>query len=317
MPLSVDVELGDKPTINVSGKEIAVMRQDQLNLLGGKGRLMELVKEHFQGHKPDDVHISDETTSGKLAGTFGKYNWDPVQVIVSAQGGKILEVKTELEGVVTQPVYNIDPDTPSRGLHELWRDRTNSVDKEHHWDVNSTLSQSFSAEISGGFDLGLKVGGKVSGTTGFEFSAGYGESKRHGEAVTIGSKAGIEVELKPMDATVLVLTLNVGKVVARAEYLTEITGGVFTHFGKRVNGHYLWYVPLHDLYNRDQLRARSHDILKIDNYINSPVGNRQPQPGEIPEWEKAVKAWLAENPDKDLPGWKRMPTGERFLEEKD
>ena len=299
MPMNVDVRLGDKPTIRVSGKEIRPMREDQLEMLGGRGRLEELVRRFF-GHNPDGVHISDETPGGKLRGTFAKYGWNPVKVTAEMVSGRIEDVHTELEGTVTQPVYNIDPDTPSHASHELWRERSNRVAKESHWNVGSTVSQSLSAKVEGGIDLGIKVGGEVSGTTGFEFSAGYGENKTKEQAVTIGSKAGISVDLEPMDATVLTLALNVGKVVARVDKRESISGGVFVHFGKRVtapgarSAHYLHYVPLSRLYKAEQLRQKSWDILKIDNYVNSPVGNRPPEPGEIPVWEEAVRAWETE-----------------------
>ena len=249
MALQIDIQLGDKPTIKVTGREITALKEEQLKLLGGRSKLEYVIEERF-GRRADGVRLDAETTPGHIRDWWFKRNWQPAHMETLFSGGRILDNPTELEAIVTSPAYNIDHDTPSHVLVELSRDKTNSVSKETQWNIGSSVSQSFTAEIEGGVDLGIKVGGKVSGTSSMSLSAGYGESKGKQEAVTIGSKAGITVDLEPMDATICTLPLNVGKLVAEATSNRNITGGVLAHFGKRVlspgqsgKGNYIKYVP--------------------------------------------------------------------------
>ena len=70
---------------------------------------------------------------------------------------------------------------------EISRTVTNTVIREAHWDVSSTVEQTVSYQI--GSDA---VDGKVGGGTSLSFTAGYGESTGSSESVEVGLSAGVE-----------------------------------------------------------------------------------------------------------------------------
>ena len=98
------------------------------------------------------------------------------------------------------------------------------------------------------------------------------------EEVSSGSHGKGSVVLEPGERSYVVLSATRGAVEAMVEYLHQIDGRVFYHFGKRIDGHYLWYAPFSQLYSRGELSRTRRELLSIDVYSDWDIGL---EPGEV------------------------------------
>ncbi len=278
MSLDVKLTLGKDPHITVSGQTIASLRPDQLDdVLSGRDDLIQRVK-HYQGYgSPDGVHLSDDDgLSGKLAGTFSHYGWQPATLTHTAQSAQIVAVTAEPVILADQLAANPSTEVASTQKAEISRTVTNTVSREAHWDVSSTVTQTVSYEIGGDAE-----GGKVGGSTALSFTAAYGESSGSSESVEVGSTAGVEAVLQPGQAVVFELGITTGRIEAQVTYARQLTGGVFVNYGKRQGGHYFWYVPLAHLYDRNTLHQNQRETLRVDFYSHARTTQRDPRPDEL------------------------------------
>ena len=277
MSLDVKLTLGKEPHITVSGQTLAPLRPDQLDdVLQGRDDLIQRV-EHYQGYgRPDGVHLSDDGLSGKLRGTFSHYGWQPATLTHTAQAAQIVAVTAVPVILADQLAENPSTEVASTQKAEISRTVTNTVSREAHWEVSTTVTQTVSYEIGGDAE-----GGKVGGSTALSFTAAYGESSGSSESVEVGSTAGVEAVLQPGQAVVFELGITTGRIEAQVTYARQLTGGVFVNYGKRQGGHYFWYVPLAQLYDRNTLHQNQRETLRVDFYAHARTTQRDPRPDEL------------------------------------
>ena len=172
MSLSVHLQLGDKPTIKVEGQTIQPLRRDHLSdMLRGEGDPRERVEKLHGGRRVDGVHLSDDDQMpGKLRGTFAKYRWQPATLTHKAQHARILKVTSNPVIVGRAPARN-HSDVKGTASYEISDTVSDSIDRESHWDVSSTITQTVEYKVGGD-----EIGGSVGGSTSLSFTGGYGES---------------------------------------------------------------------------------------------------------------------------------------------
>ena len=253
MSLDVRLTLGKKPQIAVSGRTIEILRADQLDdLLSGREDLIQRVMRNQGYGRPGGVHLSDtDGLPGNPGGAFARYGWQPATLTHQAQDAGIVAVTSQPVLLADQLAENPSSEDSTQKA-EISRTVTNTVSREAHWDVSSTVAQTVSYAIGGD-----TVGGKVGGSTSLSFTAGYGQSSGSSESVAVGSAAGIEAMLKPGQAV------------------------VFVHYGRKKGGHYLWYVPLAQLYDRDTLDRPQRETLRVDFYAHARTTQRNLRPDEL------------------------------------
>lgn len=268
--LSVRLSLADPPAIYVEGKTIEPLHRDQLgDVLHGAGDLKKRVEGLHSCGRVDGVHLSDDDQlSGKLHGTFAKYGWQPARLTHEARAARIVAVTAEPVIVADQLCENPSHVAGFECAHEISREVTNTVEREAHWDVESTVTQTVDYEI------GVGGVGKVGGSTSLSFSAGYGESSGTSEAVTVGSTSGAKTTLAPGESVVLELSLTAGKIEAQVDYRQKLDGGVFYHYKHKCDGHYLWYASLRKLYPAADLQSTQSETLRVNVYSHARVSQR-------------------------------------------
>ena len=263
MGLSVRLELGEKPKIHVDGQVIETLRRDQLSdLLRGEGDLRERVQALHGGRGVDGFHLSDnDQMPGNLAGTFAKYRWQPATVSHRAQEARILSVTSHPVIVGDAEAENPSTVDGVEAQYAISESVSNSVERVAHWDVSSTFTQEVSYEVGGD-----AAGGKVGGSTSLSFTAGYGQSTGKTEEVEVGTQGAATVPLDSGQKILIKLSATRGQIEAQVDYLQTLSGGVFYHYKKKVDGHYLWYAPFSKLYGRDELRQVQTETLKVKVY---------------------------------------------------
>ena len=272
--LSVSLNLGDNPTIEVQGQVIDKLRRDQLgDVLSGSTDLEKRVRK-LRSHcgSPDGIHLSDDDgLPKKLKGTFAKYRWKPATLTLRAQAARIVALTSKPVIVADQECGNPSHVKAFECFHEISRTVENSISREAHWDVSSTVTQTVSYEVGGD-----AAGGKVGGSTSLSFTAGYGESTGMSESVTVGSTSGAKTTLDPGESVILQLSLTKGDLEAQVDYLRTVSGGVFYRYAKRCDGHYLWYSSLSKLYKPAELREVQSETLRVDAYSHAKVQQIDP-----------------------------------------
>ena len=278
--LSVRLKLGKPPTIEVSGQTINVIKREQLDsLLHGYDDLEGRVRRYRPGPL-DGVHLSDQDgLPGNLRGTFSKYGWTPAQLHLQAKSARIVDVTSQPVIVDDQLSYN-PSDIDSEQSAEISAKVTNSVTRESHWDVSATVEQTVSYEIGGD-----AYGGKVGGSTSLSFTGGYGESTGKTESVEISTTGSVKALLKPHGAVLFQLSMALGTINAQVTYEARLQGGVFYHYGKRVDGHYLWYVPLSALYGAADLVKEQNESLSVKVYGHKKIIQSDPPAG----WQEKLE----------------------------
>ena len=275
MSLKVRLELGDHPQIHVTGTIVEKLRREQLSdLLRGEGDLMDKVRNLHHGARPDGIHLSDEDgVPHNLAGTMSKYGWNPGRVVVHPGKARVNEATSNPVAIGSALVHNDDDDSNLIAAYQIDETVTNTVGHSSDWNITAGFSQSITYEVGG-----EAVGGKVGGSTTFSVSTSYGESSSHTKEISSGSHGSGTVELEPGERSFVVLSATRGAVEADVEYVHAIDGGVFYHFGKRIDGHYLWYARFSDLYNPRELHRTRREKLSIDVYSDWDIGL---EPGEV------------------------------------
>ena len=269
MSLKVRLELGEHPQIHVTGTIVEKLRREQLSdLLRGESDLMDRIKAKHHGARPDGIHLSDDDgVPHNLAGTMAKYGWNPGRVVIHPGKAHVLEATSNPVAIGSAFVHNDDDDSDLEAEYEIDETVTNTVGHTSDWNISAGFSQSVTYEVGG-----EAVGGKVGGSTTFSVSTGYGESANHSKDVGSGSHGKGSVNLEPGERSYVVLSATRGAVEAEVVYQHQIDGGVFYHFGKRIDGHYLWYAPFSELYTRAELSRPRHETLSIDVYSDWDIG---------------------------------------------
>ena len=273
MGLSVRLDLGDKPKIHVEGQVIQTLRRDQLSdLLHGEGDLRKRVQALHGGRGVDGFHLSDDDQMPhNLRGTFAKYRWQPATVTHRAQGARILEVTSDPVIVGDAEAENPSSLDDVEAQYSISETVTNSVERVAQWNVSSTVTQEVHYEVGGD-----AAGGKVGGSTSLSFTAGYGESTGKTESVEVGSQGTGTVTLDSGQRILIKLSASRGQIRAQVDYRQALSGGVFYHYKKKVDGHYLWYAPLTKLYSRKELQQIHTEILKVKVYSHMKIRFEDP-----------------------------------------
>ena len=273
MSFQVHITLGKDPHIEVEGTSIERLRRDQLSdVLRGESDLRDRIAKRHHGHKPDDFHLSDQDrVPGHLAGTMAKYRWKPAQMVVTAGHARFIEVRSDPVVVGRAKVRNEHDTLSYDAEYEITEGVSNEIGKSSNWDFRAGSSTTVGVEVGGD-----AAGGKISASTTISLEAGYGESKSKSEAANNDATGKGTVPLAPGQRAIVGLNATRGVASAQVDYHQVLNGGVFYHFGRRVEGHYLWYAPLARLYGAHELQVKHTDDLHVKVYS---------------EWDIALLPW--------------------------
>lgn len=210
-------------------KKAGLTTWDELGNHGGVTRVdvFKIFHDRF-GQQPKQVHLNDG-----ICKTFNKpcFNYFE-EVTYSTQGSKI----SQQVGNSRMLANNSDVDVS----HEI----NLTTSKEKSATVTVTKEASFSAgqKVSLSSEpLGISSEFSVEFT--IENSVGSTDSKR--EEVTVGDTT--KVILKPGDKVIIDLDVSWRSLEEEFEIPCSINGWVGADFGKKVNGHYYWFMHLSPL----------------------------------------------------------------------
>ena len=269
MSILVRLEPGDDPKIHVTGSIIETMKRDHLkDLLHGPHDLEERLRKRHHGARPDGIHLSeDDGVPGNLKGTFDEYGWHEGRILITPGHTRIDKTSSNLVAVGSALCYNADDDSNLEATYLIDETVTQTIAHSSEWKVGASVTQTVTYQVGG-----EAAGGSVGGSTAISVSSEYGESASTSKEVSTASHGSGTVILEPGQRSIVVLSANRGALDAMVDYLHKIDGGVFYHFGKRIDGHFLWYVPFVTLYGEAGVMRQRKVKVSCDVYSNWSIG---------------------------------------------
>lgn len=241
--LVVDIVAGkdaESSTVTVSGSvQRVVTRQDISDMQLSNDNIKRGI-EAFGGKAPDSVFVVGPTPPPD--DLFAKYGWQQTTVVLSV-------VKSEVIGLENKPVI-INSDKLQNHTKETATFKAD-VTSSASTDVSMTWEESFAFTVGQKITYKIGIGvAELGGETSFEFQSSMGKSETKSESFTVGSDAGISVDLPPGEEAVAQLTATRGSLKIRVTYEASLGGNVAVNYGKPYKlpgydqGHHFYGVPI-------------------------------------------------------------------------
>lgn len=207
--------------------------------------------EKYFGKEPNDAFLHSPTPWGDL---YKTNDWEQVHTILTAQSAEILEITSEPTILKTQTFKN---SSDHKATFDVNISESVSQTVSTSWSTSGsiTVKQAFKYEV--GF-LGTGGGGETS----FSFQASWGKGGSESKTVTVGSSAGVKVDLDPGQAVVAQLSASRGVMKIRIRYNAHLTGYTAVNYDPRYRDHHFWALPIEGVMSD---ASKSNSIEFIEN----------------------------------------------------
>lgn len=256
----------ENPDIRVTGEEFHIIKNEEF----AKFQLdIERMKSHFENGwgigRPKSIYLRNKDLPWGDQ-SYARYGLEDVTVRKKAVSARILSIETAPLIALGLPAYNA-LDFPVK------------VKLEASFTLSESLTSTWNAEASGSesVEVGIEVGGEAVGAKASvksttTLSASYGEGGSTTNDRTIGSAAGLEIELPPKSSAQAKLTATSGRMIVLVDYQTSIEGSVWIDYGHPVRRrpgdkpHSFFFEPAALSVPKPILLDRN--TLQFDTYVN-------------------------------------------------
>lgn len=215
--------------VTVTGKvQHAITDEERVTFRLGDEQLKKAVESYF-GKGPNDAYLHSPTPWGDL---YKKNSWPQVQTVLVPTNAEILEITSQPLILKTQTFENQSEEAATFNVSVT---DTVSETVASNWTTGGSLS------IGQKFEYGVEflgVGGKAD--TRLSYSQSWGIGGEKSKSVTVGSTAGLEVELEPGESVVAELSASRGVMKVQFQYNAYIIGDTAVNFNPRRRGHHFW-----------------------------------------------------------------------------
>jgi len=216
-----------------------VSAEDQTNLKLTSGTIATGV-ERYKGKKANDTFLTSPTPWNDLYKTYG---WKQVTLTMRP-------VRAEIVNFQSTPVV-ISRDEMSN---------TSARAATFHADVSDEVSttisttwtntQEFMVGQSISYEVGVSNVVSVGGETSLQFTASSGTAKTEETSHTVGSAAGVSVELQPGEKMAAELLGTRGNLRVRVTYAASLSGYVAVNYNPKYDGHHFYALPITQVLSR-------------------------------------------------------------------
>ena len=237
-------------------------------------QLKDAVKKYF-GKRPNDAYLHSPTPWGDL---YQKYGWSQVQTVLVVESAEILEITSTPTILKTQTFTNSSnhPATFTAKIMETVEDTTST-----NWSMSNTITvgQKFTYKVS---FLGTGGGGEAS----LEYSESFGQGGEESHSVSVGSEAGIEVELGPNESLVAELSASRGVMKVRIRYKAYLIGSTAVNYNPTYRGHHFWGLDIRSVMSAgDVLNSLEFtEDIEVGYYSNGKIELKEGTAGSIRDY---------------------------------
>lgn len=275
MGISISIVAGQDESassVNATGTIQHVITDEERTTyhLGDK-QLKDAVKAYF-GKSPNDAYLHSPTPWDDL---YKRYSWPQVQMVLVVQSAEILGITSEPVIVKTQEFVN---NSSQKGTFNV--NITESVNNttSSNWSTGGTLS------IGQKFSYGVKfLGAGAEGETSMSYSQSWGVGGQESKSVTVGSSAGVSVELDPGEAVVAELSASRGVMKVRIRYNAYLIGSTAVNYNPTYKGHHFWCLGISGVMSKGGISnsVKSTEDIEIGYYSNSKVELKDKETGTL------------------------------------
>ena len=265
MGISISIVAGQDETassVNATGTVQHVITDQERTTFGlGDKQLKDAVKAYF-GKSPNDAYLHSPTPWGDL---YKKYSWPQVQMVLVVQSAEILGITSEPVTVKTQDFVN---DSSKKGTFNVAISESVNNTTSSNWSTGGTLT------VGQKFSYGVKfLGAGAEGETSLSYSQSWGVGGQESKSITVGSTAGVSVELDPGEAVVAVLSASRGVMKVRVRYAAYLIGNTAINYNPTYKKHHFWSLGISGVMAKGGISnsIKSTEDIEIGYYSNSKV----------------------------------------------
>lgn len=256
--------------VQASGSVVHIITPTERNTFGIDDAALKAAVGKYFGQPPDDAFLCEPTPWG---GLYNTYHWTQVQMSLVVQKAEILSITSEPIIIATKDFANNSP-YPANFNCAISDDVSNTT--ETNWSETNTIdvNQTISYEVSF-----LGTGG--GGSTSIDYSYAWGKGGSESTTVTVGSTAGVSVDLAPGQKVQAKLTASRGTMKVRVSYLASVAGTVAINYGGTYKGHHFWGLDLGNVTGAAGLSTNHvlYEDIEVGYYANGKVELVNPDGG--------------------------------------
>jgi hypothetical protein len=280
--ITVDGSDNHKSIAQVSGSVQNIISDKERSTFKLNDDQLKAAIEAYFGKKPNDAYLHSPTPWDDL---YKRYNWSQVTTVLVAEKAEILGITSEPVIVKSQEFINRSSNkdaTYNVSIHESVENTTSS-----NWSTGGELT------IGQSFEYGVKFLG-AGGETSMSYTQSWGIGGEHSKSVTVGSEAGIEVNLKPGEGVIAELTASRGVMKVRVTYRAYLIGVTAINYNPKYKDHHFWALNINSVM---QSKSISNSIISTEDIEIGYYSNSRIELRDI-EQKSILKTYILE----DMPG---------------
>lgn len=251
----------DTSTVSWGGVNVAVISTQEMDTFKLNKRQLEDAVKNGGWLRPNDAYLRKPTPWG----LYDKYTWPETQRGLYIQGSKVLERSSKPVIVATKEFKNESsvPVTFNAGIEQSVENTVSS-----QWSTGGSLSVGQTISYNVGF-LGSGGGGETS----MNYEQSWGIGGERSKTTTVGSSAGVEVELQPGQAVIVELIATRGILKIEFEYIASLKGIAALNYNPPYKGAHFHgvSVPLLMKANDISNAIKSREVVEIDFFSESKI----------------------------------------------
>jgi len=265
MGISISIVAGQdesSSSVNATGTVQHVITDEERTTfhLGDK-QLKDAVKAYF-GKSPNDAYLHSPTPWGDL---YKRYSWPQVQMVLVVQSAEILGITSQPVIIKTQDFVN---NSNHKGTFNVAISESVNNTTSSNWNTGGTLS------IGQKISYGVKfLGAGAEGETSMSYSQSWGVGGQESKSITVGSTAGVSVELDPGKSVVAELSASRGVMKIRVRYTAYLIGNTAINYNPTYKGHHFWGLGISGVMSKAGISNSiiSTEDIEIGYYSNSKI----------------------------------------------
>lgn len=259
-------------SVNASGSVQHVITDEERTTFRLGDEQLKVVVEKYFGKRPNDAYLHSPTPWDDL---YKRYSWPQVQMVLVVKSAEILGITSQPVIVKTQEFVNSSSQKGTFNVN-ITEEVTNTTSS--NWSTGGTLT------IGQKFTYGVKfLGSGAEGETSMSYSQSWGIGGQKQKSITVGSSAGVSVELDPGEAVVAELSASRGVMKVRIRYNAYLIGSTAVNYNPTYKGHHFWSLGISGVMGAGGVSnsVESTEDIEIGYYSNSKVELKDKKTGAL------------------------------------
>ncbi|MEM5490767.1 hypothetical protein [Enterobacter cloacae] len=260
--INIAASLQDELTrVSYGGVNVALISETERRSFNLNDTQLKRAAGKMVGREPNDAYLR-EPTPWKL---YDKYRWMQTQRCLFIRDYQILESESK-PVIVAKQEFDNSSSVPAVFDVSIQQSVENTVSSS--WETGGTLSVGQSIYYQVGF-LGTEAGGET--TISYEQSWGIGGEKS--TTITVGTNAGVEVELQPGQGVYVELIATRGTKKIKFNYIGTLEGVAALNYNPQFNGRHFYGANVPQLMAKSNIRnvINSSEIIEIGFFVESKI----------------------------------------------